>query len=151
MNKLKKQFSDLRKSTPKHIQWLLLAAAFVVVLILITLLMTGREEEKLENTDDEKITLNVSPETIDWGAVIVGDGGETETIKISASAPVKILDIRMADNVPGFSYQNTCTALGQIDTSTSCSVRVTYTPPNPQMQQRRQFILTGVGLICPTP
>ena len=131
MNKLKKQFSDLRKSTPKHIQWLLLAAAFVVVLILITLLMTGREEEKLENTDDEKITLNVSPETIDWGAVIVGDGGETETIKISASAPVKILDIRMADNVPGFSYQNTCTALGQIDTSTSCSVRVTYNPPQP--------------------
>ena len=31
MNKLKKQFSDLRKNTPKHIQWLLLAAAFVAV------------------------------------------------------------------------------------------------------------------------
>ena len=49
MNKLKQQFSDLRKNTPKHIQWLLLAAAFVVVLILLTLLLTHKEEKKLEN------------------------------------------------------------------------------------------------------
>ena len=38
MIKIKQQISDLRKNTPKHIQWLLLAAAFVVVLILLTLL-----------------------------------------------------------------------------------------------------------------
>ena len=42
---IKKQFSDLRKNTPKHIQWLLLVAAFVVVLILMTLLLTGKDEE----------------------------------------------------------------------------------------------------------
>ena len=35
MNKLKQQFSDLRKNTPKHIQWLLLAAAFVVLAVFV--------------------------------------------------------------------------------------------------------------------
>ena len=100
MNKIKKQFSDLRKNTPKHIQWLLLAAAFVVVLILLTLLLTRGEEEKLENADDVAIILNIAPDTIDWGAVIVGET-ETETIKISANQPVKIMDVRLGDGASG--------------------------------------------------
>lgn len=128
MNKLKKQFSDLRKNTPKHIQWLLLAAAFVVVLILLTLLLTHSEEEKLENADEIKINLNITPDTIDWANVIVGES-ESDTIKISASAPVKIMEIRRDDDVPGLAApQETCTSLSQVDSDISCSVVLSYAP-----------------------
>ena len=128
MNKLKKQFSDLRKNTPKHIQWLLLAAAFVVVLILLTLLLTHSEEEKLENADEIKINLNITPDTIDWANVIVGES-ESDTIKISASAPVKIMEIRRDDDVPGLAApQETCTSLSQVDSDISCSVVLNYAP-----------------------
>lgn len=128
MNKLKKQFSDLRKNTPKHIQWLLLAAAFVVVLILLTLLLTHSEEEKLENADEIKINLNITPDTIDWANVIVGES-ESDTIKISASAPVKIMEIRRDDDVPGLATpQETCTSLSQVDSDISCSVVLNYAP-----------------------
>ena len=127
MNKLKKQFSDLRKNTPKHIQWLFLAAAFVVVLILLTLLLTRKEEEKIENVDDAAIKLNITPDTIDWANVTVGDS-ENETLKISASAPVKIMDIRISDNADGLSRNETCTTLGQINEEISCSVDMTYKP-----------------------
>lgn len=127
MNKLKQQFSDLRKNTPKHIQWLLLAAAFVVVLILLTLLLTHKEEEKLENADDVAITLNVIPDNIEITNVTIGDS-ETETIKVSANAPVKIMDVRLSDGTNGVTVKDTCTNLGQIDSNTSCSIDLTYKP-----------------------
>ena len=127
MNKLKKQFSDLRKNTPKHIQWLLLAAAFVVVLILLTLLMTRRDTEELTTVEDVAIQLNIEPDTIDWTNVTVGET-KTATIKLSASAPVKIMDVRLSENATGISEpQQTCTPL-TIDTQIVCQIVLTYRP-----------------------
>ena len=128
MSKLKQQFSDLRKNTPKHIQWLLLAAAFVVVLILLTLLLTRDEEKALENTEDTPITVNLSPDTIEWINVIVGDT-ETEKITVSASAPVKIMKIYTADDIVGLDIsKQTCTAMSQIDANTTCSINPEFHP-----------------------
>lgn len=127
MNNLKKQFSDLRKNTPKHIQWLLLAAAFVVVLILLTLLMTRRDTEELTTVEDVAIQLNIEPDTIDWTNVTVGET-KTATIKLSASAPVKIMDVRLSENATGISEpQQTCTPL-TIDTQIVCQIVLTYRP-----------------------
>ena len=128
MSKLKQQFSDLRKNTPKHIQWLLLAAAFVVVLILLTLLLTRDEEKALENAEDTPITVNLSPDTIEWINVIVGDT-ETEKITVSASAPVKIMKIYTADDIVGLDIsKQTCTAMSQIDQNTTCSINPEFHP-----------------------
>lgn len=128
MSNIKKQFSDLRKNTPKHVQWLFLAAAFVVVLILLTLLLTGKEEEKIETTDEANIKLNISPDSINWANVLVGDS-ESETIKISSSGPVKITDIRRTKDVSGLSDpQQTCTRLGQINQTTACTIVLNYAP-----------------------
>ena len=128
MSKLKQQFSDLRKNTPKHIQWLLLAAAFVVVLILLTLLLTRDEEKALENAEDTPITVNLSPDTIEWINVIVGDT-ETEKITVSASAPVKIMKIYTADDIVGLDVsKQTCTAMSQIDANTTCSINPEFHP-----------------------
>ena len=131
MNKIKKQFSDLRKNTPKHIQWLLLAAAFVVVLILLTLLFTNKneEQENLENTDEIAIKVSVSPDTIDWANVIVGQQ-KSQTVKISANKPVKILKIYPAEDVPGLATpQETCTGSGgTVDSELSCTMVLSYAP-----------------------
>ena len=128
MSKLKQQVSDLRKNTPKHIQWLLLAAAFVVVLILLTLLLTRDEEKALENAEDTPITVNLSPDTIEWINVIVGDT-ETEKITVSASAPVKIMKIYTADDIVGLDIsKQTCTAMSQIDANTTCSINPEFHP-----------------------
>ena len=128
MIKIKQQISDLRKNTPKHIQWLLLAAAFVVVLILLTLLLTHKEEQALENTEDTAIDVSVSPNTIDWPSVTAGDT-VSANITVSASAPVKIMNVYTADDIAGLDIsKQTCTAMSQIDANTTCSINPEFHP-----------------------
>ena len=128
MIKIKQQISDLRKNTPKHVQWLLLAAAFVVVLILLTLLLTHKEEQALENTEDTAIDVSVSPNTIDWPSVTAGDT-VSANITVSASAPVKIMNVYTADDIAGLDIsKQTCTAMSQIDANTTCSINPEFHP-----------------------
>lgn len=128
MIKIKQQISDLRKNTPKHIQWLLLAAAFVVVLILLTLLLTHKEEQALENTEDTAIDVSVSPSTVDWPSVTVGDT-VSANITVSASAPVKIMNVYTTDDIAGLDIsKQTCTAMSQIDANTTCSINPEFHP-----------------------
>lgn len=129
MNSLKKQFSDLRKSTPKHIQWLLLAAAFIVVLILLTLLLTNKEEEKIENADNVIVKLSFMPDSINWANTLVGDT-EKQTIKISANTPIKIMGVRFSKSINGLPAEpvQTCTRMGQIDKDNACTIDLEYKP-----------------------
>ena len=128
MIKIKQQISDLRKNTPKHIQWLLLAAAFVVVLILLTLLLTHKEEQALENTEDTAIDVSVSPSTVDWPSVTAGDT-VSANITVSASAPVKIMNVYTTDDIAGLDIsKQTCTAMSQIDANTTCSINPEFHP-----------------------
>ena len=130
MNKFKKQFSDLRKNTPKHVQWLLLAAAFVVVLILLTLLLTHQEEEALEIAENTPITVSVAPDTIDWSDTIVGDE-RTAMLTVSASAPVKIMGV-YTDDASGLDVsKQTCTSRAQIDSETTCTINPGFRPNAP--------------------
>lgn len=128
MNKIKQQFSDLRKNTPKHIQWLLLAAAFIVVLILLTLLLTGRNNTTVQDIETVAAKLNIDPDIVDWGDTKVGEK-RTQTIKITASAPVNILKIRLSKEISGFPVpRQTCTNGGKITKDISCSIFLEYEP-----------------------
>ena len=94
MNKFKKTFVDWRNNTPKRVQWLLLAVAFVVVLILMTLLLTGnKSNKKIESVDSAPVNLVITPDTLDWADVTVGQS-KTQIIKVSAPGPAKILYVR---------------------------------------------------------
>ena len=127
MNKLKKQFSDLRKNTPKHIQWLLLAAAFVVVVILLILLLTRKDAEPvIPNENDIALELYVSPDAVDLSNVTVGETA-TATLQLSANAPVRVTDVRFANATDGLTRAETCTPM-KIDDTVSCSITITYTP-----------------------
>lgn len=136
MNKLAKQFSELRKNTPKRVQWLLLAAAFVVVLIMLTLMMNKTETTPdLSMTKSEYAKLKLTTDNIDWANTTVGET-KSETIKINSTKPVKITKISVnKDDIPGFKYKDTCGQIGQIDSKLSCSIELTYSPTSAQKQQ----------------
>ena len=149
MKSIKKQFSDLRKNTPKHVQWLLLAAAFVVVLILLTLLLTHEEDTAIENAEDIPITVLITPDAIDWPSVMVGDT-ETEKITVSASAPVKITRVYTADDVVGLdTTKQTCTAMSQIDANTTCTINPEFTPPAEMTAQSTELLVDWHDINAP--
>ncbi len=130
MNSIKKQFLDLKKTTPKHIQWLLLAAAFVVVLILLTLLVGNKDNNtEISNKGDIPVNLIFNPaeESINWADTIVGDT-KKQTIKISATAPASIIKVRANKEISGFYPTNTCVSMKQIDENIPCSVILEYKP-----------------------
>lgn len=131
MSKIKQQFSDLRKTTPKHVQWLLLAAAFVIVLILLTLLVGGwrKKAEDIKEPNDSKLQLFVDPTgTLDWSDTPV-DATRTEEYIITASAPVKILKPRLNSNIDGLSISEQCsTDTLIIDKDHGCRITVKYAP-----------------------
>lgn len=128
MSKLKEQFSELRQNTPKRVQWLLLVVAFIMVIILLTLLLSGgKKQEDISKTDQAPTVLKIDPNIINWADVVVGDK-KNQIIKVSATAPVKIIDVRWhKDDVTGLNVGSTCVSMDKI-TEIGCRIEVTFTP-----------------------
>lgn len=128
MNKIKKTFSDWRAATPKRVQWLLLAVAFVVVLILLTLLLTGgKSDKKIEEVDSTPVNLVITPESLDWADVTVGQT-KNQVIKVSATGPAKVLKIRREQNINGLIVNQGCENAGEINSGFACTITIDYTP-----------------------
>lgn len=131
MSKLKEQISDLRENTPKNTQWLLMLVAFVLVVILLTLLLSSSGKKKqadISKTDLVPAELKISPKNVNWADVLVGDK-KTQTIKVSATTSVKIVDIRHDDaGTTGLLVRSSCTSMGQINENLSCVIEVSYEP-----------------------
>lgn len=136
MSGIKQQISQMRKSTPKSVQWLLLGVAFVVVLILMTMLIGGRGKSKDIQADDTPINLIITPETgitdwsnesINWANTKVGDKKKA-TLKVSATAPVKIMAVRYHKEIAGFEFKTACHQLAYIDGNISCTLFLDYVP-----------------------
>lgn len=128
MSKLKEQFSELRQNTPKRVQWLLLAVAFVLVIILLTLLLSGDDnQEDISKTDQVPTELKINPDMISWADVLVGDK-KTQTIKVWATAPVKVTAVRARKDIAGLKIKSSCPQVGQINANLACKVDFSYTP-----------------------
>ena len=128
MSKIKQQFLDLRKNTPRRVQWLLLAAAFTVVLILLVLLIGGDNNNNDDDATDAIPTdLVISPDMINWADTLVGQK-KSETVKISATAPVNVVDVRLHENTPGLTLRDTCKQIKKIDSTLACGVYLDYAP-----------------------
>ncbi len=143
MSKLTQHISNLRKNTPKHIQWILVVAALVVALVLVALLVGGKKDgtikipEKVEETVVEPI-LKIEPdETIDWSQTFVGET-KTQDVKIGVAndSKIKIADIKISvdgssENQVGISAAQACTNDEFIvNQNAPCIVTVTYHPEN---------------------
>ncbi len=131
---LKQQFSELRETTPKYIQWLLLGVAFIVVLILLTLLLSGDDNDaqaEVEKTDTKIPELTIEPAQIKWTDIVVGTK-ETQVIRIVSNIPVTILSTGQNKQVDGFSMKETCTGIKQINKGIGCQINATYQPTKAQ-------------------
>ena len=134
MSKLGEQFSELRKSTPKYVQWLLLIAAFIVVLILLTLLMTGSKNKTVKpKVNSVPVKIELSNNTVDWSNVDVGSK-KTETIFVKTNAPARAT-VRRNKEIEGFNVKTTCTDASEITVAIPCRIILEYSPivaMNPQ-------------------
>ena len=127
MSDIKQQFFNMRKSTPKHVQWLLLAAAFIVVLILLTLLITGSKNKTTKPVkEDVPVDIMLSTDVVSWTDVTVGTK-KTETISVKSTAPAKV-SVTQNKDIPGFSTQNTCKPGVIINEKISCRITLEYGP-----------------------
>ncbi len=127
MNKLGQQFSDLRNTTPKYVQWLLLGAAFLVVVILLTLLIGGgRAKKNTQKVNDVQVKVTLSNDTVDWANVMVGTK-KTETITVKTNAPARAT-VRRNKEIDGFNVKTTCTDAGEITAAIPCRVILEYAP-----------------------
>ena len=129
MTSIKEQFSELRQNTPKRVQWLLLAVAFVLVIILLTLLISGDEsQEDLSKTDSAPTVLKINPDMINWADIVVGDK-KTQTIKVFATAPAKVIDVRWhKEGITGLKVDSSCQNMGQINANLACRIEISYAP-----------------------
>ncbi|MDR0741198.1 MAG: hypothetical protein LBF28_00285 [Rickettsiales bacterium] len=128
MKSLKTQFSELRKSTPKHVQWLLLSAAFIVVLTLLTLLVNGNKKQTVEAVESVQASITIDPDSVNWTETKIGET-KSQRFTISASAPVKVDAVRLSKEIPGLSNpKTTCINAKQISDKFSCSISVEYAP-----------------------
>ncbi len=147
MNSFKQKVSELRKNTPRHIQWLLLGAAFVVVLILLTILLGGKDDnnQEIAQMNTAPAELKIEPEMINWADVIVGEKKEQKII-INATAPVIVKEVaqvkdKQNDDVNRFvSTRSTCEGQ-KIDTAVACNITVSYTPSTPMQTIQARIIV----------
>lgn len=128
MGNLKKHFSDMRANTPKRVQWLLLVVALIVVIILITVLISGREKNKLELSEMNRVAAEISivPDIINWSDVLVGETKE-EKLTVSANAPIKVIDVKQEKAIDGFSVINICNDF-LVTQQQSCMINMKYAP-----------------------
>ncbi|MDR1360847.1 MAG: TrbI/VirB10 family protein [Rickettsiales bacterium] len=134
MSSLKQSFSELKKSTPKNVQWLLMAAAFVIVLILLTLLLTGKKNNNSAATkspaaDAAPAALKITPNELDWTNIQVGDA-VSQKFTVSATAPAKISAVRLSKEIAGLSKKSTCETVAQVSDIVSCTINLDYKPAN---------------------
>lgn len=137
MSAIKQQITEIRKTTPKHIQWILMVAAFIVVLVLLILLLGGRGKSSgVQNTADEApinlIVAATPPEdwtenTLTWTDVTVGTTKEIQ-LNVKATAPVKIKDVRYHDQIAGMDIKETCKKMAEINQVTGCNITLKYAP-----------------------
>lgn len=137
MSGIKQQITEIRKTTPKHIQWILMVAAFIVVLVLLILLLEGRGKSSgVQNTADEApinlIVAATPPEdwtenTLTWTDVTVGTTKEIQ-LNVKATAPVKIKDVRYHDQIAGLDIKETCKKMAEINQVTGCNITLKYAP-----------------------
>ena len=137
MSGIKQQITEIRKTTPKHIQWILMVAAFIVVLVLLILLLGGSGKSSgVQKTADEapiKLIVAATPpedwteNTLTWTDVTVGTTKEIQ-LNVKATAPVKIKDVRYHDQIAGLDIKETCKKMAEINQVTGCNITLKYAP-----------------------
>ena len=128
MKNIKQQFDEFRKTTPKHIQWLLLIAAFVVVIILLTLILQqyygGKRKDKTV-VETKPIEWSFTPDQLSFEDVNVDDKLRHK-VKIVVTDSVFIDEIHIDNYTQDWVITDNCS--DTFITSSGCTVNVEYSP-----------------------
>lgn len=141
MKRIKQLFIEFRQTTPKHIQWLLLAAAFVVVLILLTLLVgkhvdTGNSKPKVK--ENKTIEWSFVPAELNFVNTIVGES-KSQTVTLTVSDTVFIDDIHILDEENNdWMYNNNCSDKPKNNT---CDINMVYEPHTEQPETKTSLVI----------
>ena len=140
MSKIGQQISEFRKTTPKSVQWILLAAAIIIVIVLMILLVGGRKAQRMVIDPD---SLPVTPELIvtpdapiDWANTLVGDVRETEFL-ISANTRIRVTNVVVrvegdTNDAVGISATETCkNDQTIIEEDMPCTINIKFQPEHP--------------------
>lgn len=142
MGKIAQQFSELRKSTPKHIQWILMGAAFVVIVVLIVLLSSNKKTPDIQviggDTEDAepRITFDPADKKLDWEKTKVGES-QTSDIEVSANTAIRVTSVKVNmasgdEKTAGISAVETCTNEEiVVSDEASCTITIKYDPVKP--------------------
>jgi type IV secretory pathway VirB10-like protein len=128
MNKITTQISEIKKSMPRHVLWLVMFAAFVVVVILLVMLLSKKSPEQAE-APGEELALAFDPAEIDWLDVPIGEK-RTQQIKISANIAAIIQSVKLSEEIQGLSVSTTCTndKIGELAPEVPCIADLAWTP-----------------------
>ena len=138
MSKIGEQFAEFRKTTPKYIQWILMAAAVVIVVVLLMMLVGNRKAQRvvidpssLPPTPELIITPDIP---VDWSDTTVGQLREAEFF-VSANTRVQVTNVVVRvegntnDAAVGISARETCkNDQVIIDDNVSCTINIKFQP-----------------------
>ena len=138
MSKIGEQFAEFRKTTPKYIQWILMAAAVVIVVVLLMMLVGNRKAQRvvidpssLPPTPELIITPDIP---VDWSDTTVGQLREAEFF-VSANTRVQVTNVVVRvegntnDAAVGISARETCkNDQVIIDDNVSCTIKIKFQP-----------------------
>jgi type IV secretory pathway VirB10-like protein len=131
MNKITTTISEVKKSMPKHVLWIVLFAAFLVVVILLVLLLSGGDDKNSSGnaatTTKAELVLNIDPDEIAWLDVPIGDT-LTQQIQITTNDFAIIPSVKLSKEINGLTIATTCTNLGEIAPEIPCSADLSWTP-----------------------
>lgn len=140
MSKIGEQFSEFRKTTPRYVQWILLAAAIVIVVVLLMMLIGNRKAQRVI-IDPESLPptpeLIITPDApVDWSDTVVGEVREAEFF-ISANTRVQVTNVVVrvegdTNDAVGISATETCkNDQTIIERNVPCIINIKFQPEHP--------------------
>ena len=140
MSKIGEQFSEFRKTTPRYVQWILLAAAIVIVVVLLMMLIGNRKAQRVI-IDPESLPptpeLIITPDApVDWSDTVVGEVREAEFF-ISANTRVQVTNVVVrvegdTNDAVGISATETCkNDQTIIEQNVPCIINIKFQPEHP--------------------
>ena len=137
MSKIGEQFAEFRKTTPKYIQWILMAAAIVVVVVLLMMLVGNRKAQRViidPGTLPPTPELIITPDApVDWSDTVVDEEREAEFF-VSANTPVQVTNVVVrvegdTNDAVGITAIETCKNNEIIiDENVSCTIKIKFQP-----------------------
>ncbi|MDR0967269.1 MAG: hypothetical protein LBL75_00315, partial [Rickettsiales bacterium] len=128
MAAIKTTISDVKKSVPNNILWIVLGSAFVVVAILLGVLLSGGDDTNKPSepaAPAEELKLMTDPAEIDWLDTPLGDA-QTASITISANTMAKIPNIKLSRDIDGMGIRSAC-LISAIEPGIPCIATLSWT------------------------